>query len=87
MDGLPLTCPEVGTWPVTQACVLDQELNRRCLSVQSAAQPPEPHPPGLLRLLYPFSYCKALQFQFCYFRLNFSVMLFIEVKLFGKMLL
>ena len=26
---VPLTCPPLGTWPATQACALDQELNRQ----------------------------------------------------------
>ena len=44
---LPLTHPLLGTWPETQACALDWELNLRPFGLQAGAQATEPHQPGL----------------------------------------
>ena len=40
---LPLARPLLGTWPVTQACALDCESNRRPFGSQAGAQSTEPH--------------------------------------------
>ena len=32
MDGLPLTCPQLGTWPPTQACALNLSVRRLVLN-------------------------------------------------------
>ena len=45
-DQLPLTCPELGTWPETQMCALIGNQNQRALSSQAGAQPTETHQPG-----------------------------------------
>ena len=44
---LPLVCPLLGTWPPTQACALDWELNRQSFGSQAGTQSTEPHQPGL----------------------------------------
>ena len=43
---LPLQCPLLGTWPATQACALDWELNRQRFGSQAGTQSTEPHQPG-----------------------------------------
>ena len=43
---LPLVCPQLGTWPATQACALDWELNQRPLGLQANPHSTEPHQPG-----------------------------------------
>ena len=48
---LPLTCPLLGTWPATQACALDWELNWWPFGPQASAQSTEPHQPGMCLLL------------------------------------
>ena len=42
---LPVVCPLLGTWPATQACALDWELNQRPFGSQAIAQFTEPHQP------------------------------------------
>ena len=44
---LPLTYPLLGTWPATQACVLDWESNQQPFGLQASTQSTEPHQPGL----------------------------------------
>ena len=39
--------PLLGTWPATQACALDWELNRRPFGSQASPGSTEPHQPGL----------------------------------------
>ena len=39
INWLPFTCPQLGTWPTTQACALTQNQT----NLQDAAQPTEPH--------------------------------------------
>ena len=43
--------PPLGTWPATQACALDWELNRQPFGLQAGTQSTEPHQPGLLLLI------------------------------------
>ena len=45
---LPLVCPLLGTWPTTQACALDWELNWQPFRSQAGTQSTEPHQPGPL---------------------------------------
>ena len=42
---LPLACPLLETWPITQACALDWELNQRPFGLQAGTQPTVPHQP------------------------------------------
>ena len=39
-------CPLLGTWPATQACALDWELNQWPFDLQASTQSTEPHQPG-----------------------------------------
>ena len=48
---LPLPRPLLGTWPTTQACALDWELNWRPFGLQASSQSIEPHQPGLYFLI------------------------------------
>ena len=43
---LPLTHPLPGTWPATQACALDWELNQWPFGSQAGAHSTEPEQPG-----------------------------------------
>ena len=43
---LPLMHPLLGTWPTTQACALDWELNQQPLGSQASTQSTEPQQPG-----------------------------------------
>ena len=43
---LPLMPTPLGTWPATQACALDWELNHRPVGSQAGAQSTDPHHPG-----------------------------------------
>ena len=52
---LLLMCPLLGTWPATQACALDWELNQRPFSSQACTQSTELHHPGLFEMFYHFS--------------------------------
>ena len=44
---LRLTCPLLGTWPATQACVLDWDSNRQPFGLHASTQSTEPHQLGL----------------------------------------
>ena len=44
---LPLLHPQPGTWPRSQACALDGELNQRPFHLQAGTQSTQPHQPGL----------------------------------------
>ena len=47
IDQLPLACPQLGTWPTTQACTCPYwESNQQPFSSQGDAQPTEPHQSG-----------------------------------------
>ena len=52
---LPLTHPILGTWPTTQACALDWELNWRPFGSQASTQSTKPHQPGPHSFLSPQS--------------------------------
>ena len=45
---LALVCPLLGTWPATQACALNWELNPWPFGLQVDTQYTEPHQPGLI---------------------------------------
>ena len=48
INQLPLTCPQLGTWPATQACALTRNRNRDLsVSSQVNGQTTEPRQPGL----------------------------------------
>ena len=46
MDRLPLTCPQLGTWPTTQACALTGNRTGQPFGLQDDAQSTEPHQSG-----------------------------------------
>ena len=43
---LLLMCPPLGTWPATQACATEWELNQRPFGLQASTESTEPHHPG-----------------------------------------
>ena len=52
---LSFTWPPLETWPATQACALDWELNWRPFGSQASTQSTEPHQPGPNILIELFS--------------------------------
>ena len=51
-----LTHPLLGTWPETQACSLDWELNQWPFDLQAGVQSTEPHQPGPYIYIYTYTY-------------------------------
>ena len=49
---LPLTHPQLGSWPTTQACALDWESNQQPFDSQAGTQSTEPHQPGCSVFLF-----------------------------------
>ena len=47
---LPLVCPQLETWPATQACALNWELNQQLFGSQAGTQSTEPYQPGLAQI-------------------------------------
>ena len=47
INWFPLACPQLGTWPTTQACALTGNQTRDPFGLQASAQTTEPHKPGL----------------------------------------
>ena len=71
---LPLTCPLLGTWSVTQACALTGNLTRDSGS-QAGSQSTGPHQPGHHAFIYYFS-CFFFLFSFsCFYFLVFHFLL------------
>ena len=72
---LPLACPQLGTWPATQACALDLELNWQLLGSQASTQCTEPHQPGLI-------YLSIICVSIYYWTTNLSIYLAIVLPIF-----
>ena len=45
---LPLPCPQLGTWPATQACAMTENQSGDPFGLQAGSQSTESHQPGLL---------------------------------------
>ena len=46
-DQLPLACPQLGTWPATQACALTGNQTSDPSDLQASTHSKEPHQRGL----------------------------------------
>ena len=46
LHSLRLVCPQMGTWPTTQACALTGNQTRNLFVSQAGPQSSEPHQPG-----------------------------------------
>ena len=72
---LPLTQPPLGTWPATQACALDWELNPPPFGSQAGTQSTEPHQSRLNP-----SFCKYFSFDTFKNLFQFSFPLFFSIR-------
>ena len=76
---LPLMCPQLGTWPATQACALTEKYNQQPFGLQAGALSIEPQQPGLyfiILILGIFPLCNS-SFGFQIFYLMFCLLVYL----------
>ena len=60
---LPLIYPQLGTWPVSQACALTGNWTGDLFGSQEGTQSTEPHQPGLLLVFFFFNWDEINKFN------------------------